>query len=150
MEINPYETRLRMLQLQDGVQMQREALPDDETAGCPGCPFYWTCDVPHRGETVHAEDERRIESLHEDLPSRSTFRPHDESDIGWTDEWIEVDEPAVMTDPEHPDPVIPPHDEPGAPRRRRSRTDRGSRRWGGLRRRRRGDDVPPSSGEGGA
>jgi hypothetical protein len=50
MELNPFEARLRMLQQQDGVRMQREAAPDEETAGCPGCPYFWTCPVPHRGE----------------------------------------------------------------------------------------------------
>ena len=57
MEINPYESRLRMLQQIDGVQMQREAAPDGETAGCPGCPYFWTCPVPHRGEEVREPEE---------------------------------------------------------------------------------------------
>lgn len=92
MEINPYDARLRMLQQLDGVQMQREAAPDDETAGCPGCPYFWTCPVPHKGEEVHAPEEIELEDVAEQLPSRGEYRPRDESDIGWTDVWIEDDE----------------------------------------------------------
>lgn len=92
MEINPYESRLRMLQQMDGVQMQREAAPDDETAGCPGCPYFWTCPVPHKGEEVRAPQEIELEDVSDQLPARGEYRPRDESDIGWTDVWIEDDD----------------------------------------------------------
>ncbi len=92
MEINPYESRLRMLQQMDGVQTQREAAPDDETAGCPGCPYFWTCPVPHKGEEVRAPQEIELEDVSDQLPARGEYRPRDESDIGWTDVWIEDDD----------------------------------------------------------
>ena len=91
MEINPYEARLRMLQQFDGVQMQREAAPDEETAGCPGCPYFWTCPVPHRGEEVPAPAEIELEAVQEALGPRREFVPHDESDVGWTDVWLDAD-----------------------------------------------------------
>lgn len=92
MEINPYEARMRILEAQDGVQMQREAAPDDELAGCPGCPYFWTCPVPHRGETVSAAPEIEVEDVADQIGSRSEYRPRDVQDIGWTDEWVDVDE----------------------------------------------------------
>lgn len=92
MEINPYDARLRMLQQMDGVQMQREAAPDDETAGCPGCPYFWTCPVPHKGEKVRDPQEIELEDVADQLTTRGTYRPRDESDIGWTDVWIEDDD----------------------------------------------------------
>lgn len=92
MEINPYEARLRMLQQVDGVQMQREAAPDDETAGCPGCPYFWTCPVPHKGEKVRDPQEIELEDVADQLTPRGAYRPRDESDIGWTDVWIEDDD----------------------------------------------------------
>ena len=98
MDINPYEARLRMLQLQDGVQMQREAVPDEETAGCPGCPYFWSCPVPHRGEEIRSAPEVDATQLEETTARRRAFRPHDESDIGWTDRW--VDEDGLHLDPE--------------------------------------------------
>lgn len=98
MEINPYEARLRMLQLQDGVQMQREATPGTDTAGCPGCPYYWTCDVPHRAEDVAAPAEFDREEVADQVPARERYRPRDVEDIGWTDQWVEVDEPADAPD----------------------------------------------------
>lgn len=91
MEINPYESRLRMLQQFDGVQMQREAAPDEETAGCPGCPYFWTCPVPHQGETVRAPQEIEIEDVPGELSPRRAYRPRDESDIGWLDDWDDED-----------------------------------------------------------
>lgn len=94
MEINPSLARLQQLRLQDGVQMQREAVPDDEMAGCPGCPYYWTCPVPHRGQTVTAPAEIDVEDMADQVPPRTAYRPRDVEDIGWSDEWIEVDEPA--------------------------------------------------------
>jgi len=100
MEINPYEARLRMLQQIDGVQMQREAAPDEETAGCPGCPYFWTCPVPHRGEEVRAPEEIELEDVREALGPRKEFSPRDESDIGWTDVW--VDEEGLPIDPPEP------------------------------------------------
>lgn len=93
MELNPYEARLRMLQQVDGVQQQREAAPDAETAGCPGCPYFWTCPVPHRGEEVRAPAEIELEDVREQLGPRGEYRPRDESDVGWTDVWIEEDLP---------------------------------------------------------
>ncbi|WP_245851233.1 hypothetical protein [Brachybacterium vulturis] len=98
MEINPLESRLRMLQQIDGVQMQREATPDEETAGCPGCPYFWTCPVPHRGEEVRAPAEIELEDVREALGPRRAFSPRDESDVGWTDVW--VDEEGLPIDPE--------------------------------------------------
>lgn len=92
MEINPYEARMRILQAQEGVQMQREASPDSETAGCPGCPYFWTCDVPHRAENVGAPQEIHREDVADQLTGRGAYRPRDVDDIGWTDQWIEVDE----------------------------------------------------------
>lgn len=89
MEINPYAARLRMLQQMDGVQQQREAAPDEETAGCPGCPYFWTCPVPHRGTEVTAPPEIEFEEVREQLGARREYRPRDESDVGWTDIWYE-------------------------------------------------------------
>ena len=89
MEINPFDARLRMLQQRDAVQMQREATPDEETAGCPGCPYFWTCPVPHRGEEVRAPQEIELEEVREVLGPRREFTPRDESDIGWTDVWVD-------------------------------------------------------------
>jgi hypothetical protein len=91
MEINPYESRLRMLQQIDTVAMQREAAPDEETAGCPGCPYFWTCPVPHRGEEVRAPEELSVADVADALPPRRAFTPRDESDIGWTDVWLDED-----------------------------------------------------------
>ena len=91
MEINPYDSRLRMLQQIDTVAMQREAAPDEETAGCPGCPYFWTCPVPHRGEEVHAPQELTLEGTADALPVRRTFVPRDESDVGFTDVWLDED-----------------------------------------------------------
>ena len=91
MEINPYESRLRMLQQIDTVAMQREAAPDEETAGCPGCPYFWTCPVPHRGEEVHAPQELTLEDAADALPVRRAFVPRDESDVGFTDVWLDED-----------------------------------------------------------
>lgn len=105
MEINPYAARQRMLEQFEGVRLQREALPDAETAGCPGCPFFWTCPVPHRGEEVIAPAEVEREDVVDQMDERVAFRPHDESDIGWTDRWIEED---VLDDDAHND------DEPDA------------------------------------
>lgn len=93
MEINPYIARQRMLEQFDGVRLQREALPDAETAGCPGCPYFWTCPVPHRGEEVIAPAEVDRDGVVDQMGERVAFRPHDESDIGWTDRWIEEDVP---------------------------------------------------------
>ena len=98
MEINPLESRLRMLQQIDGVQMQREATPDEETAGCPGCPFFWTCPVPHRGEEVRAPAEIDLADVRDALGPRRDFSPRDESDVGWTDVWL--DEEGLPIDPE--------------------------------------------------
>lgn len=91
MEINPYESRLRMLQQFDGVQMQREAAPDEETAGCPGCPYFWTCPIPHKGEEVRAPQEIELEDVRGELGARRAYRPRDESDIGWADDWVDED-----------------------------------------------------------
>lgn len=115
MEINPYEARLRMLQLRDGVQMQREAAPDEETAGCPGCPYFWTCPVPHRGEEVRAPRDIELEDVTEALGPRRAFTPRDESDIGWSDVW--VDEDGLRIDPDElddPAPEVPGPESPEA------------------------------------
>ena len=93
MEINPYDARLRMLQQVDSVQQQREAKPGEETAGCPGCPYFWTCPVPHRGEEVRAPAQIEIADVADQLAPRGEYRPRDESDVGWTDVWIETEEP---------------------------------------------------------
>lgn len=98
MEINPYDSRLRMLQQIDTVAMQREAAPDEETAGCPGCPYFWTCPVPHRGEEVKAPAEIDLEDVLEVLGPRREYSPRDESDVGWTDVW--VDENGLRLEPE--------------------------------------------------
>lgn len=98
MEIDPFAARLRMLQQVDAVRMQREATPDEETAGCPGCPYFWTCPVPHRGEEVHAPQDVERDEVIERLGPRRAFTPRDESDIGWTDEW--VDEDGLRIDPD--------------------------------------------------
>lgn len=123
MEINPYDSRLRMLQQIDTVAMQREAAPDEETAGCPGCPFFWTCPVPHRGEEVRVPQEPAAAEVEELLPGRRPFVPRDESDVGWTGVW--VDEDGLRIDPEeleHSQETEPSEDlEPSvapAPRRR--------------------------------
>lgn len=107
MELNPFDARLRMLQQMDGVQMQREAAPDEETAGCPGCPYFWTCPVPHRGEEVRAPEEIELEDVRDALGPRREFAPRDESDIGWTDVW--VDAQGLPIDPEEIDhePAVP-------------------------------------------
>lgn len=102
MEIDPFAARLRMLQQVDAVRMQREATPDEETAGCPGCPYFWTCPVPHRGEEVHAPLDVERDEVIELLGPRRAFTPRDESDIGWTDEW--VDEDGLRIDPDDLDP----------------------------------------------
>ena len=122
MEINPFDARLRMLQQRDAVQMQREATPDEETAGCPGCPYFWTCPVPHRGEEVRAPQEIELEEVREVLGPRREFTPRDESDIGWTDVW--VDEEGL---PLAPDEVAKSDevDEPPAPAARARRLRRG-------------------------
>ena len=122
MEINPFDARLRMLQQRDAVQMQREATPDEETAGCPGCPYFWTCPVPHRGEEVRAPQEIELEEVREVLGPRREFTPRDESDIGWTDVW--VDEEGL---PLAPDEVAKSDeiDEPPAPAARPPRSRRG-------------------------
>lgn len=98
MDINPYEARLRILQVQDGVQMQREATPGTDTAGCPGCPFYWTCDVPHRAEDVAVPAEYDREEVADQVPSRGEYQPRDTGDIGWSDEWVEEDSPSTIED----------------------------------------------------
>ncbi|MBB5830355.1 hypothetical protein [Brachybacterium aquaticum] len=98
MEINPFESRLRMLQQIDGVQMQREAAPDEETAGCPGCPYFWTCPVPHRGEEVRAPQEIDPADVEDQVGPRRAYVPRDESDVGWTDVW--VDEDGLRIDPD--------------------------------------------------
>lgn len=98
MEINPFESRLRMLEQMEGVRLQREATPDEETAGCPGCPYFWTCPVPHRGEEVRAPAEIELEDVRGTLGPRRDFIPRDESDIGWTDVW--VDEEGLPIDEE--------------------------------------------------
>lgn len=145
MEINPFESRLRMLQQMDGVQMQREAAPDEETAGCPGCPYFWTCPVPHRGEEVRAPAEIDLEDVREVLGPRREYSPRDESDIGWTDVWVDEDglrlepedehEPASTQDAE-PEDHSGPEDEHGSDQERR-RADASARRgWRGLFRRR--------------
>ncbi|WP_114853502.1 hypothetical protein [Brachybacterium sp. YJGR34] len=122
MEINPYESRLRMLQQIDGVQMQREATPDEETAGCPGCPYFWTCPVPHRGEEVRAPQEIELEEVRPELGPRREYRPRDESDVGWTDVW--VDEDGLRIDPEDVDGIEgTPETEQPAPRPRRGLRD---------------------------
>ncbi|WP_394216521.1 hypothetical protein [Brachybacterium vulturis] len=117
MEINPLESRLRMLQQIDGVQMQREATPDEETAGCPGCPYFWTCPVPHRGEEVRAPAEIELEDVRDALGPRRAYSPHDESDVGWTDVW--VDEEGLPIDPEELATEQSAADEAPAARRRR-------------------------------
>lgn len=123
MEINPFESRLRMLQQMDGVQMQREAAPDEETAGCPGCPYFWTCPVPHRGEEVRAPEEIELEDVREALGPRREFSPRDESDVGWTDVWVDeeglpIDRPEVPTPPAQEGPPPPTRARRGLFRRR--------------------------------
>jgi hypothetical protein len=114
-DINPYEARMRILQAQDQVQVQREAAPDAELAGCPGCPYFWTCPVPHRGEEVRAPREIHRDELTEELGERRPYRPRDESDVGWTDIWIEDDPEPESGEP----PTAPPA--PGPEHRRRGR-----------------------------
>lgn len=108
MEINPYESRLRMLQQVDGVRMQREAAPDEETAGCPGCPFFWTCPVPHRGEDVRAPAEIELADVRDALGPRRAFTPRDESDVGWTDVWIDEEGLRIAPEERSPEPAAPP------------------------------------------
>lgn len=135
MEINPLESRLRMLQQIDGVQMQREATPDEETAGCPGCPYFWTCPVPHRGEEVRAPAEIELEEVREILGPRREYSPRDESDVGWTDVW--VDENGLQIDPDEvSEPGSAQDAEPGSdvePERADSSARRGWRRLLGAR-----------------
>src|SRR5699024_10007751 len=103
MEINPYESRLRMRQQVDGVQMQREAAPGEETAGCPGCPDVWTCPNPHPADGVHAPQAIELEDVQNELGPRRAFRPRDESDIGWLDDDDEAEpekEPGAGPEPE--------------------------------------------------
>lgn len=144
MEINPFESRLRMLQQIDGVQMQREAAPDEETAGCPGCPYFWTCPVPHRGEEVRAPQEIDPADVEDQVGPRRAYVPRDESDVGWTDVWVDEDglriDPDELVDPdEHgeepvedlPDQALPdedlPDEEPSEDQEPPSRGRR--RRW---------------------
>ena len=122
MEINPFDARLRMLQQRDAVQMQREATPDEETAGCPGCPYFWTCPVPHRGEEVRAPQEIELEEVREVLGPRREFTPRDESDIGWTDVWVDVEGLPLAPDEVAKGDEI---DEPPAPAARTRRSRRG-------------------------
>lgn len=112
MEINPFEARLRMLQQLDGVQMQREAAPDEETAGCPGCPYFWTCPVPHRGEEVKAPEEIELEDVRDILGPRGKYTPRDESDIGWTDVWVDEDGLRIDPDEAHEPAAADDHEEP--------------------------------------
>lgn len=120
MEINPYDSRLRMLQQVDSVQQQREATPGEETAGCPGCRYFWTCPVPHRGEEVRAPAQIEIAVVADQLAPRGEYRPRDESDVGWTDVWIETDEQDETDEADEPDdPGVP--DEPAPPRSGRRR-----------------------------
>ncbi|GAB2540721.1 hypothetical protein [Brachybacterium huguangmaarense] len=100
MEINPSLARLRILEQQDSVQMQREAAPDDELAGCPGCPYFWTCPVPHRAANVTAHEDIEPDELADQLPERSAYRPRDADDIGWTDEWVDGEDEELETDGE--------------------------------------------------
>lgn len=102
MEINPSLARLRILEQVDSVQLQREAAPDDELAGCPGCPFFWTCPVPHRAENVGAPADVDPADVADLLPARAAYRPRDAEDIGWTDEWVEVDEEPAETPADQP------------------------------------------------
>lgn len=133
MEINPYESRLRMLQQFDGVQMQREATPDEETAGCPGCPYFWTCPVPHRGEEVSAPEEIEPADVEGVLGPRRRYRPRDESDVGWTDDWVDEDGLRIEID-EHEAEAEPSPGTAPLERTRRTEQDRPPRR--GLFRRR--------------
>ena len=134
MEINPYESRLRMLQQVDGVQMQREATPDEETAGCPGCPYFWTCPVPHRGEEVSAPEEIEPADVEGVLGPRRRYRPRDESDVGWTDNWVDEDGLRIEIDEtEAEEPLASPDP---APRERERRAERSRPPRRGLFRRR--------------
>lgn len=92
MEINPSLARLRILEQVDSVQLQREAAPDGELAGCAGCPYFWSCPVPHRAEHVAAPEDVDLSDVADQLPARAEYRPRDADDIGWTDEWIEVED----------------------------------------------------------
>ncbi|APX32964.1 hypothetical protein BH708_09845 [Brachybacterium sp. P6-10-X1] len=134
MEINPYESRLRMLQQIDGVQMQREAAPDEETAGCPGCPYFWTCPVPHRGEVVSAPQEIEPADARDVLGPRRSYRPRDESDVGWTDDW--VDEEGLRIEREDLEDAEPPASPEPRSRQRDRRAERGRPPRRGLFRRR--------------
>lgn len=119
MEINPYVERLRILEQVDSVQMQREASPDGEREGCPGCPYFWTCPVPHRTEDVPAPQEIEYADVADQLPARSAYRPRDESDIGFIDEWIDdedddvddeladLDDATDVTEPAVEEPQLP-------------------------------------------
>lgn len=102
MEINPFDARMRMLDQRDGVQLLRTATPRDDTAGCPGCPYFWSCDVPHKtNDIVEAPEDIDVADAEAAgiIAPRSTYRPRDESDIGWTDQWIEEE-----TDEDSPHP----------------------------------------------
>lgn len=92
MEINPYLDRLRILEQTDEVQMQREAAADGELAGCPGCPYFWSCPVPHRSENVVAAEEIDPSDVADQLPARRAYRPFDADDIGWEDDRWAPDE----------------------------------------------------------
>lgn len=139
MEINPSLARLRILEQVDGVQMQREAAPDDELAGCPGCPYFWTCPVPHRAENVEAPAEVDPADVADQLPARTAYRPRDADDIGWTDEWVEVEEPLTDVDATAHGGVDdgaerPAADRPATGADGASRGRRRAGRWGFLRR----------------
>lgn len=92
MEINPSLARLRILEAVDSVALQREASPDGDQAGCPGCPYFWSCPVPHRSSDVAAESELYLDDVapadaddDADRLPRRAFVPRDERDIGWSD-----------------------------------------------------------------
>ena len=72
--------------------------------------------MPHRGEEVRAPDQVAIEEMSEQLTSRGPYRPRDESDVGWTDEWVETDEHEETDELGDPEDTAP---EPGAPSERR-------------------------------
>ncbi|WP_152352354.1 hypothetical protein [Brachybacterium subflavum] len=128
MDINPYDTRQRILQAQDQVQVQREVAPDAELAGCPGCPYFWTCPVPHRGEEVRPPREIHLEDVTEEIGERRPFRPHDESDIGWTDVWVEDEDSDGTAHPMHDGPIAPSEDADDEPTPRRRWWQRRPRR----------------------
>src|SRR5690625_1933539 len=115
MENNPSESRPRLLQQFDAVQMQRAAAPDEETAGCPGCPYFWTCPSPQQGDAVPAPHESDLAAAQHELRPRRAFRPRDEPAIGWLDDDEEA-EPEPEAEPEK-EPDVGPEAEPqaGAP-----------------------------------